>query len=107
MSGNKYICGSGDFTTEWRYARKPQAVIKEPEDTPPIPNKGDLVAVRDYAGDAWTIRVFSHMEGNRYVCFRWYAIRNSYCNNNTSDWEECVPLCLCKAITSKLVGDKQ
>lgn len=106
MSGDKYICGSGDFITEWMYARKPKAVIKESGDTPPIPNSGDLVAVRDCAYAAWNIRIFSHMENHRYACFGWSDALNNY-KDKTFTWRECVPLYLCQPVISALIGNKQ
>lgn len=33
-----------------------------------VPKKGEPILVKDNDNECWTIRIFLHMEGNRYAC---------------------------------------
>ena len=67
---------------------------------------GDLVAVRDSAYAAWSIRIFSHIEDHRYICFKWSDTTNEG-TGETFAWRYCVPLYLCQPVIFALIGNKQ
>lgn len=113
MEDQQYVCSVNlgvHLRLLWPYARKLQEPQKKAEDTQIDSGcdlqRGDLVAVRDSAYAAWSIRIFSHIEDHRYVCFKW----SDTTNEGTGEifaWRYCVPLYLCQPVISTLIGSNK
>lgn len=55
-----------------------------------VPKKGEPILVKDNDSECWTIRIFLHMEGNRYACSM-YA--DEECRASFNTWD-CAKPCI-------------